>query len=194
MSTVAFGLRPLPALSLTAAVMATTFGGCGCTQAPSSTAQKSGAAIVSDDSEGPSNTSPAGTYDDAINHLSDDDLGRFVTLEAKLASSFDDICGDTYCSSDYNEIEPLELTCSVAVATGAVKQCAYVFGGTYTTLNDKTGTVTSHAKTFTCKFTVNGTMTALLDTLTAATVSDPLRTALPGATTTIYDALGGCLP
>jgi hypothetical protein len=37
MSTAAFGLRPLPALSLTAAVMATTFGGCGCRPAPAST-------------------------------------------------------------------------------------------------------------------------------------------------------------
>ena len=194
MSTAAFGLRPLPALSLGTAFMATTFGGCGCTPAPSSTTQKSGAAIVSDDSEDPSATSPAGTYDDAIDHLSDADLARFTTLRTKLASSFDDICGDTYCGGDYNEIEPLELTCSITVATGAVKQCAYVFGGTYATLNDKTGTVTSHAKTFTCKFTVNGTMTTLLDTLMAANVTDPLQTALPGATTTIYDALGGCLP
>ena len=192
MSTMTY--RPLPAMSVAAALVATTFGGCGCTQAPSSTTQKSGAAIVSDDTEAPANTAPSGTYDDAINHLSDDDLGRFVTLESKLASSFDDICGDTYCSSDYNEIEPLELTCSVRVATGEVKQCAYVFGATYTTLNDRTGTVTSHARTFTCKFAVLGTMTSMLDTLMAAEVTDPLRTPLPGATATIYDALGGCLP
>ncbi len=196
MSTGVLGLSPLPALSLTAAVIASTFGSCGCTPsaAPSSSTQKAGAAIVSDDTEDPSNTAPAGTYDDAINHLSDDDLRRFVTLQANLATSFADICGDTYCSSDYNEIDPLELTCSIRVSTGAVKQCAYVFGGTYSTLNDKTGTVTSHAKTFTCKFTVNGTMDTLLDTLMAASVTDPLQTPLPGVTTTIYDALGGCLP
>ncbi len=87
MSTAAFGLRPLPALSFTAAVMATTFGGCGCAQAPSSSAQQTGAAVVSDDSEHPANTAPPGTYDDAVNRLRGDDIGRFITLPSKLAST-----------------------------------------------------------------------------------------------------------
>ncbi len=59
MSTAAFGLRPLPALSLTAAVMATTFGGCGCRPAPAPMTVTSHASVVLvDDARLPA--SPAG--------------------------------------------------------------------------------------------------------------------------------------
>ncbi len=63
MSTLTY--RPLPAVSLAAALMAVTFGGCGCSQAPSSTAAENatGARVVA------VQIAPSATADDARTSL-----------------------------------------------------------------------------------------------------------------------------
>ena len=189
-------------ISLTAATVAVGFGGCGCAQAPASSTTSSAddSALVSASTLGgdtaDTKSEPAGTYALAVDYLNQTggDLDGFFALRTALANSFADVCGDTFCSSDYNDIQPLDLSCSVKVADGTIKQCAYIFGASYQTVNDKTGTVANHAKSLTCKFDVDGTVADLLATLNAKSVTDPLRTPLPKSTTTIYDALVGCLP
>ena len=192
-------MPPLRWISLTAATVAVGFGGCGCAQAPSSsTASRSddSALVASASDTADTKSEPAGTYALVVDYLNQTggDLDGFFVLRTALANSFADVCGDTFCSSDYNDIQPLDLSCSVKVADGTIKQCAYIFGASYQTVNDKTGTVTNHAKSLTCKFDVDGTVADLLTTLNAKSVTDPLRTPLPKSTATIYDALVGCLP
>lgn len=139
----------------------------------------------------------AASYQDVeewANEHGDDAWQTWIGIINTLKQDFDDICGDTFCEGDYSNLEPLRLRCSLNQATGVLKNCTYVFAGSYETVNPTTGTIRVNAKTFSCHISVTGM--ALKDfeaTLTAAGATPPLQRPLPGKTTSIYDALGGCI-
>jgi len=141
-------------------------------------------------------TTPA-SYDDVeewANEQGDGTWESWMGVIGSLKQDFDDICGDTYCGGDYSNLEPLRLRCSINTSTKVLKNCTYVFAGSYETVNPTTGTIKTNAKTFSCHISVTGiALSDFLTTLTAGGSTPPLQRTLPGKTESIYDALGGCL-
>ncbi len=146
-------------------------------------------------------TLPVGSTSDAApKYLAPDDYyasaaGREKWRKAKagLQRGFDDICGDTFCEGDFGDLQSLDFTCAVTRSTGNVKACAWTFGGSYSTVDAIKGTVDETSRTWTCPVKSKGTIGKLVSTLDGS--SDPIQEALPGETTSAYDAIGDdCLP
>lgn len=114
-----------------------------------------------------------------------------------LVTDFNNVCGDTFCDGDYNPIVSLRIRCSITTRTQKVRACDWIFAGSYETVSATTGAITVHAKTFTCPLPVgNATMRTMIDVLKKpeAPFSDEvIHRTLPGATTSIYDSLIGCI-
>jgi hypothetical protein len=110
-------------------------------------------------------------------------------VQRKLASGFDDACGDSFCEGDYADITPLRLACSVNKSTKRVARCTWSFAAADTSVDGR-GSVVARTTTKRCNIEVGASATALA---TALAGDDPLHAKLPGRTTSIYDALVGCL-
>src|ERR1700761_2535724 len=166
-------------------------GGCGVASATSTNTQ--------DESISTDTTKPAavsGEVEDALANGDESQYEAWRGIIDTLASNFADICGDTYCGSDYSNLTPIRLRCSFDQASGLMKNCAYVFAGSYEVITASTGTIKVTAKTFSCHLPVSGIpLTSFMSTLNAAGSTPPLRRPLPGTSTSIYDAIGNnCLP
>jgi len=115
---------------------------------------------------------------------------------AAVVLGFNNVCGDTFCGSDYSDLMHLQLTCAVTKSSGNVKSCAWIFGGSFSTVSTN-GAIAATAHTWSCPFQVSGTLSQLITTWTQTLPpgsEDPIHRALPGETTSAYDALAGCLP
>ena len=105
-----------------------------------------------------------------------------------------DICGATSCGGDYSNLEPLRFRCSINTTTQVLKNCSYVFGGSYEVVNPTTGTIKVNARTFSCHISVTGIkLSDFESTLTAAGSTAPLQRTLPGKSESIYSSLIGCI-
>ena len=137
---------------------------------------------------------PAPKYVEPIDYYkSASSQTKWRNTQAALKNGFDNICGDTYCGSDFGDMQSLDFICSVTKSTGNVKSCAWVFGGSYLGTDTKTGTVSATTASWNCPVAMKGTIGQLISTLGAS--SDPIQQALPGETTSAYDAIGNnCLP
>jgi hypothetical protein len=124
-------------------------------------------------------------------------IAKWTAAKTALVNGFNNICGDTFCGSDYDDLQSLAITCAVTKSSGSVKSCAWVFGGSFPQLA-KNGGVAETSKSWVCPFTMKGTLAQLITSLTtpvsATNPSQPIDRPLPGMTTSAYDALGGCLP
>jgi hypothetical protein len=118
---------------------------------------------------------------------------KWAAAKAALTLGFNDVCGDTFCGSDYGDLQSLAFVCSVTRSTGNVKSCAWVFGGSYSVVATS-GALVETSSTFNCPVTVHGTLSQLITTLTESDPTDPIQRPLPGTTASAYDAIGGCLP
>ena len=119
---------------------------------------------------------------------------RWKSAVAALVHGFDNVCGDTFCGGDMGDLQALDLTCAITKSTGNVKSCTWTFAGSYV-LPTTTGALATTSGSFSCPFTIHGTLNQLITTLTATdTTTDAIRRPLPGVSTTAYDALLGCLP
>jgi hypothetical protein len=128
------------------------------------------------------------------NEQGDDAWQTWMGITSTLKHDFDDVCGDTFCGGDYSNLEPLRLRCSLNTATQVLKNCSYVFAGSYETVNPSTGTIKVNAKTFSCHISVTGIKLSDFETtLTAAGTTAPLQRTLPGKTESIYSSLIGCI-
>jgi len=128
------------------------------------------------------------------NEQGDDAWQTWMGITATLKHDFDDVCGDTFCGGDYSNLEPLRLRCSLNTTTQVLKNCSYVFAGSYETVNPSTGTIKVNAKTFSCHISVTGIKLSDFETtLTAAGTTAPLQRTLPGKTESIYSSLIGCI-
>jgi hypothetical protein len=140
---------------------------------------------------------PPGTYVDVEEYVIDQGdapFDQWRAIYATLAANFDDVCGDTFCEGDYANLEPIRLRCTVHHTSGVMKDCAYVFAGSYEDISDTTGSVRVTAKTFSCHLPVSQIKLGdFMTTLSAAGTTPPLRRPLPGTSKSIYDALVGCL-
>lgn len=106
-----------------------------------------------------------------------------------LATGFDDACGDSFCEGDYADITPLRFACSVNQNTKRVARCTWSFAAADLSV-DGSGRIVARTTTKRCNVEIGASASALI---TALSGDDPLHTTLPGRTTSIYDALVGCL-
>jgi hypothetical protein len=125
--------------------------------------------------------------------LSSKNLATWKSAVGALDGSFLDICGDTFCGSDYGNLTPLALACS-ATSNDTIGSCKWLFAGSYATVTATTGHVNVSAKSFQCGIPVTGLATTYAKALTAAGNEPAIQRHLPNKTTSTYDALGGCLP
>jgi hypothetical protein len=157
-----------------------------------------GGAPVDDDeaffaADGKADGASTTTYRDLEEVLTGDDFERWFDLKRVLAREFDEVCGDTFCEGDYTNLQPLRLRCSVAVSTGALRSCIWLFAGSWETVRPATGSIEVHAKVFRCRLPFSGAPSALLDALLGpGSAEGPLRRPIPGSGGSIYDALGDC--
>lgn len=128
------------------------------------------------------------TYHSAADVLGGDNPDAWYPGVSAIDSGFAQICGDTFCEGDYNDIDALGFTCAVSNA-GNVKNCALSLAGAYTTVGAY-GVITAHTKTWSCVVPFSGKKAALATFIQG---SDPYDATLPGETTSIHDALVGCL-
>jgi hypothetical protein len=134
------------------------------------------------------------TYVDALDYWkTPQDQASWLDLRRTLKADFDRVCGDTFCSGDYSNLESIGFTCGVSSVRGSIKECVWTFTGSSHLVVGSTGTIQSSIASFQCRFapktTIRGLRTALLkqDALPA------IRRVLPGGTQTLYDVLGDCL-
>jgi hypothetical protein len=128
------------------------------------------------------------------NEQGDDAWQTWMGITRTLKQDFDDVCGDTFCGGDYSNLEALRFRCSINTTTQVLKNCSYVFAGSYETVNPTTGTIKVNAKTFSCHVSVTGIkLSDFESTLTAAGSTAPLQRTLPGKSESIYSSLIGCI-
>jgi hypothetical protein len=118
---------------------------------------------------------------------------QWFAAEDALQAGFDAVCGDTFCEGDYSNLQALRFACSVRNTTGTLRQCKWLFGGSYNTLDSATGAITVDAKGYKCIVPVKGNVNDLSAALTAAGDTSAIDRTLPGTTGSAYDALLGCL-
>lgn len=111
------------------------------------------------------------------------------TTQRTLAQNFDDVCGDSFCEGEYSDFSALRLACSVNQNTKRVSRCTWSFAASDMSV-DSRGSIVARTTTKKCNIEIGASATALA---TALAGDDPLNATLPGKTTSIYDALVGCL-
>ncbi|MFT3771795.1 MAG: hypothetical protein QM820_40820 [Minicystis sp.] len=129
-------------------------------------------------------------YHEMTSRLDGAQLALWQAASAGLIHSFDDVCGDTYCSGDYANLSTIALTCSINEA-GRVRQCGWKLGGSIEYVDGATGKFSLDARTFNCiipvKSNVDTFLTALDDN--AYDIKGPL----PGTGDSFYHGIGACL-
>ncbi len=138
-------------------------------------------------------SAPGSTYVDAADYYTTPaNSARWTASTQALHEGFDQVCGDTFCGSDYSDVQALDLGCSVTKSTGNVKACVWNFGGSYTTIK-KNGDLDLVSTTWSCPVAVHGTISQLITVLTSTgDPSDPIQRPLPGGTSA-YDSIAGCV-
>lgn len=117
---------------------------------------------------------------------------KWKAAKAALVHGFDNVCGDTFCSSDFGDLQAMDFECSVTKSTGNVKACVWAFAGSYHVVPEKSGAIQTTTRAWKCPVNVKGTISQLITTLTAAGTTDAIRRPLPGSDKTAYDALLDC--
>ena len=117
------------------------------------------------------------------------DADGWHNITSTLNKQFDDVCGDSFCEGDFSDYSGLRFSCAINANTKKVSRCTYTFAAAELDVDAK-GAIQSTIKNDRCYVDVNATQT---DFITALSVADPLNAKLPGKTTSIYDALVGCL-
>lgn len=118
---------------------------------------------------------------------------KWTATTTALKTAFDNICGDTFCGSDFGDLQALTFECGVTKSTGNVKGCSWTFVGSYDFV-PATGPLQVTSKSWTCPIAVSGTtLPHLIDVLTAPGTEDAIHRVLPGGTTSAYDQIAGCV-
>ena len=107
----------------------------------------------------------------------------------RLVQGFDDVCGDSFCEGEFPDITALRFACSVNRNTKRVSRCNWTFAAADTSVGAR-GEISATTATKRCVVEVGAPASDLMSALSG---SDPLNAQLPGKTTSIYDALIGCL-
>lgn len=129
----------------------------------------------------------------ATDNLDEDESNAWYPMVAAFRSTFDEICGDTFCEGDYSNLQPLRFTCSMNTETHRLQSCAWVFAGSNVERNAKGFNVIDKAP-FVCTLPIDATpeeLTVALDP--NGNGEDVLHRPLPNSQSSIFDALADCL-
>ncbi len=134
------------------------------------------------------------TYVDAADYYTTAaNRAKWSAAYAELQSGFDNVCGDTFCSSDYADLWSMQLACAVTKSTGNIKACTWAFAGSFTTVATS-GELALTSRSWQCPVAVKGTVSQMIAALTSTTdTNDGVHRVLPGGTDA-YDSIAGCLP
>ena len=121
-------------------------------------------------------------------------MDRWYAAKRALVAGFDRVCGDTFCSGDFGDLQAMDFTCAITKSTGNIKSCTWTFGGSWHLVPEHGGMQAVTSQTFRCNVPVKGTLPKLIDTLIAPSSDTAVNRILPGTTATAYEALLGCLP
>lgn len=116
----------------------------------------------------------------------------FGLMEYALNLSFERLCGDTFCEGEYPNLRPLQLSCSVDTAKGTVRQCLWMFSGSKTVVDPKSGALRPSYRVYECKLPLarDTPVQALYETLHGGEL---LHVKLPMTNRIIYNRLRDCL-
>jgi hypothetical protein len=133
-----------------------------------------------------------GDYISADSYFTDkQESNSWYELTNFLKTSFDDLCGDTFCEGEYSNYESLGFTCSVDKNTGIAGSCVWVFAASNQDVTAD-GKVEVDAKTFKCSIKV-AEGKPLRDFVKLVSENDrPLYVRFPDGRT-LGDDLGDCL-
>ncbi len=131
-------------------------------------------------------------YVDLTDALWSEDADAAVAwLETKrrLATRFDEACGDSFCEGEWPHFAPLRFVCSMNRNSRRVSRCSWSFVAAETSVGPA-GVIVARTTTKRCNVEIGAPDHELREALAA---DDPLHVLLPRRSTTIYDALIGCL-
>ncbi|HEY4145309.1 hypothetical protein [Pinirhizobacter sp.] len=134
----------------------------------------------------------APVYIDAIDYPNQEGgWDAFYDLERRLASDFDDVCGDTFCEGDYSNIQHLRYRCSVRVADAVMGECIWTFAGSNQDVDQGSGKVVVNGRIWQCRSpVVPGTMIG--EFYQALAGRNALHAPLPRGGRSIYEGLTDC--
>jgi hypothetical protein len=140
--------------------------------------------------EGDEQNVTATKYYDLDVRLAGDRLARWDARREALIDSFDDVCGDTFCSGDYSNLTTVAVECSVT-QSDYVRECSWILGGSIEYVDGATGTFKSDARMFACTIPVKAKVDVFLDALD----EDPstVRAVMPATGQSFYDGIATCL-
>lgn len=117
---------------------------------------------------------------------------RFHDLRRRLARGFDDVCADTFCEGEFSDIEAFRLRCAVERATGTVSECRWAFAASEVEVDEDTGRIVARQPTWLCRLPIPAG-TSIETLFSALAGPNAIFARLPGADTSVYEAVGDCL-
>ena len=138
------------------------------------------------------------TYFDAAAPASFSSLA-FEKAKRALASQFEAVCGDTFCSGPFSNLTSLGLDCSFHAASGQVGECVWTFAGSSAKVAPDTGRIAIHKRIFECAIGIQGSANEVIEFFNAASDpgssgSDGLRNVpVPGTGVDLMATLRRCL-
>lgn len=133
----------------------------------------------------------AGGFVSAADAIEGTDIDAYYAMTGNLRTTFDDVCGDTFCEGEYTNYQPLRFTCSQG-PDKKIGTCSWTFAASETNLLSG-GTHKVTRAPFVCTIPVKGTIRELSTVLAPGGATRLFERKLPGTNETLNDALGRCL-
>lgn len=138
-------------------------------------------------------TPPPPTWIDAGSYLQDDDqIDAWYALARNLRRNFDEICGDTFCESEYTNLQSMRFTCSVHRVTGRIGDCGWTFAASAETIDPRRGRIHAETPGWLCLAPL-APGTSIESLLQALQGGEPLYATLPRTHRTLFEGLVDCL-
>lgn len=123
---------------------------------------------------------------------SERDLERWYAITDRLRQNFDQICGDSFCEGDYDNIQSLRYVCSAKRSDASIGECRWSFAASDESIDAARGEVKSRIVSWQCRSPL-AAATQVGELLTALSGAQPLHAKLPHTQATLYDGLLACL-
>jgi hypothetical protein len=110
-----------------------------------------------------------------------------------LKREFNDVCGDTFCSGEYTNIESLNYRCSVNTSTGIIGECVWVFAASEEDIDPNNGKVVVKPRVWQCVSPLAPSTSAQELVAVLANNRNPMQVTLPRTGTNLHESLSDCL-
>jgi hypothetical protein len=136
----------------------------------------------------------SGIYVDMYDYLPTwQQQNAWLNLQYALKRDFDNVCGDTFCSGEFTNIEALRYRCSVNRSTGVIGECIWTFAASDESVDPDTGKVVVNPRIWQCRSPL-APYTRADELIQALGNTDrPLDKRLPRTNETLQYALTDCL-